>query len=85
MLPRGFLHDLDRSGVSRFYTYRDLADLWRVREQTVRVWLMQLRRDGRGPKPEQARLVQRHAALRILLIREDYARLVQRLKVERVK
>jgi hypothetical protein len=70
---------------SRFYTYRDLAELWRVKEQTIRVWFMQLRRAGMGPKQGQCFIVQRNAALRVLLIRADYVVFVQQLKVERMK
>lgn len=73
------------TGAQQFYTYKDLAQLWRVRPQTVRVWFMQLRRAGRGPAEGQAQIVQRHAALRVLLIRSDYALFVQRVKVEGMK
>lgn len=85
MLPRQFPGEVHHAEVSRFYTYRDLADLWRVKPQTVRVWVMHLRKDGRGPKPDQVRLVQVNAATRILRIRADYASLIQRIKVEGMK
>ena len=74
-----------RVEADRFYFYRDLAQLWRVKEQTVRLWFMQLRRDGRGPTAGQCSIVQRNAALRLLRIRGDYALFVQAVKVERVK
>ena len=69
----------------QFYTYKDLASLWRVKPQTVRVWFMQLRRQGKGPERGQAFVTQRHAAMRITLVRSDYALFVQRLKVEPMK
>ena len=85
MLSRVSVHVVNAGGPSRFYTYKDLAEMWRVREQTIRVWVMQLRRGGRGPNPQQMRVVQRHAALRVALIRQDYAELIQRIKVEGLK
>ena len=69
----------------RPYTYKDLAELWQVKEQTVRRWVMQLRRCGQGPTHEQAALVQVHAGLRVLKIRADYAIFVQQQKVYRMK
>lgn len=81
MLPR----PLEPRGASQFYTYKDLAQLWRVKPQTVRLWFMQLRRAGQGPAEGQANIVQRHAAMRVVLVRSDYALFVQRVKVERMK
>jgi hypothetical protein len=69
----------------RFYTYSNLADLWGFKEQTIRLWLMQLRRLGKGPENGQSCVVQVNAATRILKIRGDYAVFVQREKIERMK
>ena len=84
MLARG-LRLRPEYEASRFYTYKDLADLWRVKEQTIRVWFMQLKRAGQGPVEGQTRIVQRNAAMRILLIRGDYAVLVQQIKIMGMK
>jgi transposase-like protein len=81
MVARG----LGSPKADRFYTYRVLADLWGVKEQTIRLWIMQLRRDGQGPEQGQSCVVQVNAATRILKIRGDYAVFVQRVKIERMK
>jgi hypothetical protein len=69
----------------RFYTYRVLAELWGVKEQTIRLWIMQLRRDGKGPTSGQSIVTQVNAAIRVLKIRGDYAVFLQKLKIERMK
>lgn len=70
---------------TKFYSYKELAFLWGYKEQTLRLWFMQLRRAGRGPAEGQASVVQVNAATRILKIRGDYALFVQQVKIERVK
>lgn len=70
---------------TKFYTYKELAHLWGYKEQTVRLWFMQLRRVGRGPAEGQVSIVQVNATTRFLKIRGDYAVFVQQVKIEHIK
>lgn len=84
MLPRSGVHVLN-AHPTQFYTYKDLADMWRVKPQTVRLWFMQLRRAGKGPSLGQVKVVQTNAARRIIRIRSDYALFIQQIKLEGMK
>ena len=61
----------------RYYTVKDLAARWCCHPQTVRMWMLRMRRAGRGPTREQARLHKRNRARRYTLVRDDYAGLMR--------
>jgi hypothetical protein len=61
----------------RWYSQKELAHLWRVHPGTVRNWLWLLRKEGRGPAPDQARYYFYYGARRDLLLRGDYAYLME--------
>ena len=57
----------------RWFSQQELAELWRRHPVTIRKWLMAARRAGRGPQPDQWEKKQLNAALRVVLLRGDYA------------
>lgn len=66
-----------REEPARFYTVKELADMWHVNPITVRVWLLRLRRDGQGPRKDQAKRKRKDRIHWHVLIRSDYALLIQ--------
>ena len=84
MVARGF-SGLDPHAPMKRYSQKELADLWRVHRGTVRNWLVVLRKQGRGPSPEQAKLKFIRGARRDLIIRADYALFIQRVFIEGMK
>lgn len=67
------------------YSQKELAGMWRVHRVTVRKWLVELRRQGRGPTPAQAKVKLINGKHRDLMIRGDYALLIEAVFLERVK
>jgi len=68
----------------RQYSQKELAKLWRVHPQSVRRWVMMLRKEGRGPTLAQAKIKLIYGARRDLMIRADYAILIQKTFIEGV-
>jgi transposase-like protein len=73
---------IDPTEPSRRYSQKELAGLWRVHRVTVRKWIQQLRRQGRGPTTMQAKVKLINGAHRDLMIRADYALLIEAVFIE---
>lgn len=63
--------------VLRWYSQKDLAEMWRVHPGTIRNWIWRLRREGRGPAGDQAKYYFYYGARRDLMLRHDYVILMQ--------
>jgi MarR-like DNA-binding transcriptional regulator SgrR of sgrS sRNA len=74
----------DPRGPSRYYTVKDLAEMWQSTPRGVRQYLYRMRHERQiPPRPGQTRIKKINRARRILLIRDDYAALVQQRLLER--
>lgn len=76
---------VDPGKPSTRYSQKELAQIWRVHRVTVRKWLVEMRRQGRGPTPAQAKVRLINGKHRDLMIRADYAVLLEMVFIERVK
>ncbi len=57
-----------------WYSLRRLSEAWGVKPGTIRVWLHDARRAGKGPNPTEYRLKRLNRARRWLELRGDYAK-----------
>lgn len=71
---------------ARFYTVKELAELWHLKDaDTVHGFLLRMRRDGRGPSAEQITERRLSATKSKLLIRADYALVLQAVFVTKTQ
>jgi hypothetical protein len=77
-------HVPEPRGPSRYYTVKDLADLWQTTRQVVWNYLSQMRHQRQlPPRPDQVRVKRLNAARKHLLIRDDYAALIEQHMISR--
>jgi hypothetical protein len=67
--------------VQRWYTYNELAALWRVSTATIHIWIRKAKAIGKGPSKEQMRTDGRGMGHAHYLVREDYALWLSRPEV----